>query len=135
MEQSELDADGDLDVDFAGFKPRDVIITHDKAIENLHELTRYLQTLKVSCLETPTGRVLLVSDFVEKTSHLVSAITQYVPRPIIILQLDTSMCKTLCNYKTLLRSSVLVAISPSEAVIPRSSRNAIRSRPIAVSGH
>lgn len=79
MEQSELDADGDLDLDFAGFKPCNVIITHDKAIENLHELTRYLQTLKVSCLETPTGRVLSVPELVEKTSHLVSAIAQYAP--------------------------------------------------------
>ena len=72
METTYLDAEGDPDDELE--MPPLQLLSHTEAIQSLHHVSRYLQSLPVSSLSTATGRKITLSTMVEQSTFLASAI-------------------------------------------------------------
>ena len=75
MNLTELDAPGD-DIE-ASQLLQSPPITTAQAVNSLHSITRYLQSLPVSTLSTPAGRLISIPTVVQTTTSLVSALSLY----------------------------------------------------------
>jgi len=75
MNLTDLDAPGD-DIE-ASQLFQSPPITTAQAVNSLHSITRYLQSLPVSTLSTPAGRLISIPTVVQTTTSLVSALSLY----------------------------------------------------------